>query len=135
MTIEYLKPAIIILIHRNWFHYLFKNERKKRLNFTLKTALKNHSGHLKCFRFSLFLKAVFAYQNLIHFRRDQLLKKIAEQEATGKTLKDKQKGVATVQVDGKKQMRLWKDLLRQMELKQKNNSVKWLMQNFPNFKT
>ena len=50
-----------------------------------------------------------------------MLKKIAEQEATGKTLKDKQKGVATVQVDGKKQMRLWKDLLRQMELKQKHN--------------
>ena len=55
--------------------------------------------------------------------RDHLVKKIAEQEATGKTLKDKQKSVATVQVDGKKQMRIWKDLLRQMEMKQKYNSV------------
>ena len=51
--------------------------------------------------------------------RDQLLKKITEQEAMGKTLKDKQKTSATMQVDGKKQMRLWKDLLRQMEIKLK----------------
>lgn len=50
-------------------------------------------------------------------------KKIGEQEALNKTLKDKQKSSASVQVDGKKQMRLWKDLLRQMELKRKLNMV------------
>ncbi len=38
--------------------------------------------------------------------REVLLKKIEEQE----TLKDKQKTTANVHVDGKKQMRLWKDL-------------------------
>jgi hypothetical protein len=53
--------------------------------------------------------------------RDQLLKKITEQEAMSKTLKDKQKTSATMQVDGKKQMKLWKDLLRQMEVKLKLN--------------
>jgi hypothetical protein len=67
------------------------------------------------------------YLNFLGYLRDHLLKKIAEQEATGKTLKDKQKGAATVQVDGKKQMRLWKDLLRQMELKHKNNIVKIIL--------
>ncbi|CAF1085549.1 unnamed protein product [Brachionus calyciflorus] len=51
--------------------------------------------------------------------RDQLNKKINEQEVMNKTLKDKQKTAASVQVDGKKQIRLWKDLLRQMELKRK----------------
>ena len=40
-----------------------------------------------------------------------------------KTLKDKQKSAVNVQVDGKKQMRLWKDLLRQMEMKKKMNMV------------
>jgi hypothetical protein len=40
-----------------------------------------------------------------------------------KTLKDKQKSAANVQVDGKKQMKLWKDLLRQMEMKKKINLV------------
>jgi len=40
----------------------------------------------------------------------------------GKTLKDKQKTTATVHVDGKKQMRLWKDLLRQLELKRKQTT-------------
>ena len=56
--------------------------------------------------------------------REQLVKKINEQEAVGKTLKDKQKTTATVHVDGKKQMRLWKDLLRQMELKRKQTTVR-----------
>jgi hypothetical protein len=61
--------------------------------------------------------------NLIIFQRDQLVKKINEQENMNKTLKDKQKSAANVQVDGKKQMKLWKDLLRQMELKKKLNLV------------
>lgn len=51
--------------------------------------------------------------------REQLVKKIDEQETLAKTLKDKQKTTSTIHVDGKKQMRLWKDLLRQMELKRK----------------
>lgn len=51
------------------------------------------------------------------------MKKINEQETLGKTLKDKQKTTATVHVDGKKQMKLWKDLLRQMEMKRKQNMV------------
>jgi hypothetical protein len=38
-------------------------------------------------------------------------------------LKDKQKTTANVHVDGKKQMKLWKDLLRQMEMKRKQNTV------------
>ena len=59
--------------------------------------------------------------------RDHLSKKITEQEAVNKTLKDKQKSAATNQIDGKKQMKLWKDLLRQMELKQKLNSVNILI--------
>lgn len=49
------------------------------------------------------------------------MKKINEQETISKTLKDKQKSTATVHVDGKKQMKLWKDLLRQMEMKRKQN--------------
>lgn len=57
--------------------------------------------------------------NLKLILRDQLNKKINEQEALSKTLKEKQKTAASVQVDGKKQMRLWKDLLRQMEQKRK----------------
>ncbi len=55
--------------------------------------------------------------------REVLLKKIEEQETLAKTLKDKQKTTANVHVDGKKQMRLWKGLLRQMELKRKQNTV------------
>lgn len=54
--------------------------------------------------------------------REILVKKIDEQETQAKTLKDKQKTTANVHVDGKKQMRLWKDLLRQMELKRKQNT-------------
>ena len=54
--------------------------------------------------------------------REMLVKKIDEQETLAKTLKDKQKTTANVHVDGKKQMRLWKDLLRQMELKRKQNT-------------
>jgi hypothetical protein len=53
--------------------------------------------------------------------RDQLVKKINEQENMNKTLKDKQKTSANTQVDSKKQIRLWKDLLRQMEMKKKMN--------------
>ena len=62
---------------------------------------------------------------LIHIitQRDLLTKKINEQENLNKTLKDKQKTTATVHVDGKKQMKLWRDLLRQFELKRKLNSV------------
>lgn len=55
--------------------------------------------------------------------RDQLTKKINEQEVLNKTLKDKSKSASSVQVDGKKQIRLWKDLLRQMELKKKLTMV------------
>jgi hypothetical protein len=55
--------------------------------------------------------------------RDHLTKKISEQEAVNNTLKEKQKSVSNVQVDGKKQMRLWKDLLRQFEMKIKLTSV------------
>lgn len=55
--------------------------------------------------------------------RDQLNKKINEQEVLNKTLKDKSKSAVSVQVDGKKQIRLWKDLLRQMELKKKLTMV------------
>ena len=55
--------------------------------------------------------------------RDQLTKKINEQEVLNKNLKDKSKSAASVQVDGKKQIRLWKDLLRQMELKKKLTMV------------
>ena len=56
--------------------------------------------------------------------REQLVKKINEQETLGKTLKDRQKTTANVHVDGKKQMRLWKDLLRQMEMKRKHRNKK-----------
>jgi hypothetical protein len=54
-----------------------------------------------------------------------LTKIINEQEGVNKTLKDKQKSAVSVQVDGKKQMRLWKDLLRQMELKRRLVNVKF----------
>jgi hypothetical protein len=47
----------------------------------------------------------------------------------GKTLKDKQKTSATMQVDGKKQMRLWKDLLRQMEIKLKLTVITFILFN------
>lgn len=53
-----------------------------------------------------------------------MVKKISEQEAVAKTLKDKQKSSASLQVDGKKQMKIWKDLLRQMEMKHKQNIVR-----------
>jgi hypothetical protein len=36
-----------------------------------------------------------------------------------KNLKDRQKSFKDVTIDGTKQMKLWKDLLRQMELKRK----------------
>lgn len=55
--------------------------------------------------------------------RDQVVKIINEQESLNKNLKDKQKSAASVQVDAKKQTRLWKDLLRQMELKRRLISV------------
>jgi hypothetical protein len=48
---------------------------------------------------------------------------INEQEALNKNLKDRQKSAASTQVDGKKQTRLWKDLLRQMELKRRLANV------------
>ena len=51
------------------------------------------------------------------------MKKINEQENMNKTLKEKQKSSANTQVDSKKQMKLWKDLLRQMEMKKKLNMV------------
>lgn len=63
--------------------------------------------------------------------REILVKKIEEQETMAKSLKDKQKMTSTVHVDGKKQMRLWKDLLRQMELKRRQCTVseikKWIL--------
>lgn len=57
------------------------------------------------------------------FLRDHLVKMINEQEALNKNLKDRQKSAASTQVDGKKQTRLWKDLLRQMELKRRLANV------------
>lgn len=61
--------------------------------------------------------------------RDQLTKRINEQESVGKTLKDKQKSIKDVSVDGTKQMKLWRDLLRQMELKRKIYSDEGMMNN------
>lgn len=52
-----------------------------------------------------------------------MTKLINDLETTNKTLKDKQKSVVSVQVDAKKQSRLWKDLLRQMELKRRLTNV------------
>ena len=51
--------------------------------------------------------------------RDQLNRRINEIETMSKNLKDKQKSIKDVSVDGTKQMKLWKDLLRQMELKRR----------------
>jgi intraflagellar transport protein 81 len=55
--------------------------------------------------------------------RDQLKKAIDDQELLSSKLKDKKKSTVDVHVDGKKQMKLFKDLLRQMELKRKLNRV------------
>lgn len=56
---------------------------------------------------------------MITIIRDHLVKSISDQEAQNKSLKDKQKSAVSVQVDAKKQTKLWKDLLRQMELKRR----------------
>jgi intraflagellar transport protein 81 len=57
------------------------------------------------------------------FKRDQLNKRLNEQESLGKTLKDKQKSLKDFSIDGTKQTKLWRDLLRQMEMKRKISLV------------
>ena len=56
--------------------------------------------------------------------REVLVRRVEEQETLAKALRDKQKVTSTVHVDGRKQMRLWKDLLRQMELKRRQSAVR-----------
>jgi len=58
------------------------------------------------------------YLNLFNLR-EKLNKRINELETMSKNLKDRQKSFKDVTIDGTKQMKLWKDLLRQMELKRK----------------
>lgn len=51
--------------------------------------------------------------------REQLNKQINDAEARAKSNREKQKVTKDVQIDGAKQMKYWRDLLRMMELKRK----------------
>ena len=50
-------------------------------------------------------------------------KQISEAENRVKVGREKQKNVKDVQIDGTKQLKYWRDLLRMMELKQKVATV------------
>ncbi len=57
------------------------------------------------------------------YSREQLNKQINDAEARIKSNRDKQKVTKDVQVDGSKQLKYWRDLLRMMELKRKLATV------------
>lgn len=50
-------------------------------------------------------------------RRDQLTRKIQETENLGKALRDKQREVKETHSDALKQVKMWEDLRRQLEVK------------------
>jgi hypothetical protein len=60
---------------------------------------------------------------MICYCREQLNKQINDAEARIKSNRDKQKMTKDVQVDGTKQLKYWRDLLRMMELKRKLATV------------
>jgi hypothetical protein len=61
--------------------------------------------------------------------REQLNKQINDAEARIKSNREKQKVTKDVQIDGSKQLKYWRDLLRMMELKRKLATVN--EENFP----
>lgn len=72
----------------------------------------------KSFRWVWFTENLWIWSNFKKYKNsDQLSKRINEQENIGKNLKDKQKSLKDVSVDGTKQVKLWKDMLRLMEMK------------------
>ncbi len=56
---------------------------------------------------------------MICYSREQLNKQINDAEVRIKSNRDKQKVTKDVQIDGSKQLKYWRDLLRMMELKRK----------------
>jgi hypothetical protein len=57
------------------------------------------------------------------YYREQLNKQINDAEARIRSNRDKQKVTKDVQIDGSKQLKYWRDLLRMMELKRKLATV------------
>ena len=55
--------------------------------------------------------------------REQLNKQLTDAESRTKANRDKQKVSKDVQIDGTKQLKYWRDLLRMMELKRKLATV------------
>jgi hypothetical protein len=55
--------------------------------------------------------------------REQLNKQIGDAEVRIKSNREKQKSTKEVQVDGTKQLKYWRDLLRMMELKRRLATV------------
>jgi len=53
------------------------------------------------------------------YSREQLNKQINDAETRIKANREKQKVTKDVQIDGTKQLKYWRDLLRMMELKRK----------------
>lgn len=78
---------------------------------------------------SLLLSLVLHRSTDVHlsvssFDREQLNKQISDAEARIKSNREKQKATKDVQIDGTKQLKYWRDLLRMMELKRKLATVR-----------
>jgi hypothetical protein len=59
----------------------------------------------------------------VWYYREQLNKQINDAEARIRASREKQKVTKDVQIDGTKQLKYWRDLLRMMELKRKLATV------------
>lgn len=85
----------------------------KQVHIYQKIKQQNHIGLQK-------KKEVFIYNQFFEFySREQLNKQINDAEARIKSNREKQKVTKDVHVDGTKQLKYWRDLLRMMELKRK----------------
>ncbi len=66
------------------------------------------------------------------YYREQLNKQINDYEARVKSNRDRQRVTKDVQIDGTKQLKYWRDLLRMMELKQKLAKVVYYIEKIIN---
>lgn len=81
----------------------------------------------KSYRFNILLHMYFINylfsSRMLFCYREQLNKQISSTEARIKANREKQKVTKDVQIDGTRQLKYWRDLLRMMELKRKLTSV------------
>lgn len=95
----------------------YQNERMmNNVYMYLKIKRRNPTGFHRRSLIDSFLSFVFS--------REQLNKQLTDIESRTKSNRDKQKVSKDVQIDGTKQLKYWRDLLRMMELKRKLATVR-----------